>query len=125
MMNAVPRSNSPGPHHPVLRPASAKGIIFFTLEDETGWANLVLWPKVFDRFRRSAIGAPLLMIDGKLQREGLVNHVVVEEIMDISERLLTLHEHSPSRVPVLASANDTMRAATSPHDAMPNGRNFR
>ena len=64
------------------RPGTASGVIFITLEDETGVANLVVWPKVFERFRRTVLGAQLLAVQGKLQKEGLVIHVVAERLID-------------------------------------------
>jgi len=69
------------------RPGTAKGVIFVTLEDETGIANVVVWAKVFERFRRAVIGARLLRVTGRLQREAEVVHVVAEEIEDISAML--------------------------------------
>jgi error-prone DNA polymerase len=72
------------------RPGSAKGVIFVTLEDETGVANVVVWPKIFESFRRRVIGASLLRVTGTVQREGIVIHVVAEHIEDLSDRLAHL-----------------------------------
>jgi len=72
------------------RPGTASGVIFVTLEDETGVANIVLWPRVADRFRRAALGARMMRVDGELQREGLVIHVVARRITDLSDRLYAL-----------------------------------
>src|SRR5690606_27961778 len=58
------------------RPGTAKGVIFITLEDETGIANLVVWSKTFERFRRVVMTAKLLCVEGLVQREGEVIHVV-------------------------------------------------
>jgi DNA polymerase III alpha subunit len=69
------------------RPGTAKGVIFLTLEDETGVANVVVWAKVYERFRRAVIAGRLLRVTGLLQREAGVVHVVAEEIEDISEML--------------------------------------
>jgi error-prone DNA polymerase len=69
------------------RPGSAKGVIFVTIEDETGTANLIVWPHVMERYRRQVLGARLLGIDGKLQRQGIVTHVVAERLFDYSDRL--------------------------------------
>ena len=60
------------------RPGSAKGVIFITLEDETGVANLIIWPPILERFRRVVLGATLLYCRGRLQREEGVIHVVAE-----------------------------------------------
>jgi len=72
------------------RPGSAKGVIFATLEDETGIANVVVWPQVFERHRRIVLGAALLGVAGRVQREGLVVHLVAEQLFDLSERLREL-----------------------------------
>lgn len=69
------------------RPGTAGGVIFITLEDETGIANVVVWAKVFERFRRAVIGARLLRVTGRLQREAEVVHVVADVIEDISAML--------------------------------------
>ena len=69
------------------RPGTAKGVIFLTLEDETGIANVVVWAKVFERFRRAVIAGRCLKVTGRLQRDGDVVHVVAEAIEDISALL--------------------------------------
>ena len=69
------------------RPGTAKGVVFVTLEDETGVANVVVWKKVFERFRRAVIAGRLLRVTGRLQRQGAVTHVVAEEIEDITDLL--------------------------------------
>jgi error-prone DNA polymerase len=74
------------------RPGSAKGVIFITLEDETGIANLVVWPAMFERFRRVVMTGALLTATGRLQREGSVIHLVVDRLDDHSARLATLLE---------------------------------
>ena len=82
------------------RPGSAKGVIFITLEDETGIANLIIWPPILERFRRTALGATLLYCRGKLQREEGVIHVVAEDLRDFTPRLHTLREHDTVSGPV-------------------------
>jgi error-prone DNA polymerase len=89
------------------RPGSAKGVVFITLEDETGIANLIVWPPILERFRRTALGATLLYCKGRLQREEGVIHVVAEDLHDLTPRLQTLRERggtdepraSPFRLP--------------------------
>ena len=66
------------------RPGTAKGVIFLTLEDETGVCNVVVWRKIYERFRRAVIAGRLLRVTGRIQREGDVCHVVAEGIEDIS-----------------------------------------
>ncbi|NBZ89464.1 OB-fold nucleic acid binding domain-containing protein [Stagnihabitans tardus] len=69
------------------RPGTAKGVIFLTLEDETGTANVVVWAKIYERFRRAVIAGRLLRVTGRLQREAGVVHVVAEVIEDCSALL--------------------------------------
>ncbi len=69
------------------RPGTAKGVIFLTLEDETGVANVVVWAKIFERFRRAVIAGRCLRVTGRLQRDGDVVHVVAEAVEDISALL--------------------------------------
>lgn len=72
------------------RPGTAKGVIFLTLEDETGVVNVVVWKSLFDRHRRAVIAGRLLRVTGRIQREASVVHVVAEEVEDISAMLDTL-----------------------------------
>ncbi len=76
------------------RPGSANGVIFLTLEDETGVANIIVWPDVFKRFRKVILSSRLVRITGKLQREGIVTHLIAEKIVDLSDRLDALGDGS-------------------------------
>ncbi|MCA0202699.1 MAG: error-prone DNA polymerase [Proteobacteria bacterium] len=69
------------------RPGTASGVIFLTLEDETGVSNVVVWKTVFRRFRRAVMGGRLLRVSGTLQREGIVVHLIAQQIEDVSHRL--------------------------------------
>ncbi|WP_049735296.1 error-prone DNA polymerase [Rhizobium ecuadorense] len=69
------------------RPGSAKGVMFITIEDETGIANVVVWPKLFERSRRVVLGASMMAINGKIQREGEVVHLVAQQLFDLSADL--------------------------------------
>ncbi len=82
------------------RPGSAKGVIFATLEDETGVANVIIWPKVFEKYRRIVLTARLLKVTGKLQREGIVTHIIADKLEDISHLLekLVCDEQSVSPI---------------------------
>ena len=95
------------------RPGTAKGVIFATLEDETGIANVIVWPQVFETFRSVVLGARLISVTGKLQNASNVIHVVADEIEDLTPLLRRLSDDS-----VLVDA------AASPGEAMPKGRNF-
>ena len=66
------------------RPGTASGVIFLTLEDETGVSNIVVWPKIYERFRRAVMGGRLLRVTGRLEREGIVVHLIAEQVEDLS-----------------------------------------
>jgi error-prone DNA polymerase len=66
------------------RPSSAAGVMFVTLEDETGYLNLVVWDSLAQSARRIAAGAALLGVVGKVQKEGAVLHVIAERLFDHS-----------------------------------------
>jgi error-prone DNA polymerase len=76
------------------RPGSASGVVFLTLEDETGVANIVVWPDLFERHRRAVLTGSLLSVDGRIQREGQVIHVVAERIGDLTASLGALNHSS-------------------------------
>ena len=66
------------------RPGPAKGVIFITLEDETGISNVIVWRKMYEKFRRAVISGRALKVTGRVQRESAVTHVIAEQIEDIS-----------------------------------------
>ena len=72
------------------RPGTASGVLFLTLEDETGFINVIVWPRVLERFRAVVLGASLLYVKGVLQREGEVIHVVGGAFFDESAQLADL-----------------------------------
>jgi error-prone DNA polymerase len=74
------------------RPGTAKGVVFMTIEDETDIANVIVWPKVFEKTRRTVMTARFLAVRGRLQRAGLVIHVVAESFIDLSAELPWLRE---------------------------------
>ncbi len=136
------------------RPGTARGVIFMTLEDETGVANIIVWPKVFERLRAIVLGARFVAVTGKLQSEQGVIHIVAERMNDLTPMLGLLSEAGPT-IGALARADEAHRpeptetrkrqgnrfaqpprlddprapsAPTEPVDvaeAMPAGRNFR
>ena len=69
------------------RPGTAKGVVFITIEDETGIANLIVWPDVFERFRKAGLSAGLLGVHGRVQREGMVIHVPAQKLFDLTPLL--------------------------------------
>ena len=137
------------------RPGTAKGVVFMTLEDEAGVANVIVWPKAFERLRAIVIGARFVAITGKLQNEAGVIHVIVERAEDLTPMLGLLAREGPElsalvpadevRRPQMTMAQKRQgdrfaqvqlftdsRALQPPVDdprevkrAMPSGRNFR
>jgi error-prone DNA polymerase len=87
------------------RPSTAKGVIFATLEDETGVANIIIWPKTFEAFRPAVLGGRLIRVAGRLQSASGVIHVVADEIEDLTPLLARLSQDGAD-------------------PAMPKGRNF-
>jgi error-prone DNA polymerase len=80
------------------RPGSAKGVVFMTLEDETGIANIVVWPKVMERFRKEVMGSRLILVEGTIQSSPeKVVHLVAERLFDRSHDLLDLTNDEPRR----------------------------
>jgi error-prone DNA polymerase len=77
------------------RPGTSKGVIFMTLEDETGIANIIVWPKTFEKNRRVVMTSRFLAVRGRLQRAGLVVHVVAEEFSDLTAELHRLRDGDP------------------------------
>jgi error-prone DNA polymerase len=100
------------------RPGSASGVVFATIEDETGIANIVIWPAVIEQYRRAVVGAALLLVAGRVQRaeEGIV-HVIAERLEDRSALLRRL-DAAPI-LPPLARADEVVRPQ------MPRSRDFR
>jgi error-prone DNA polymerase len=87
------------------RPGSAKGVVFMTLEDETGIANVVVWPKVMERFRKEVMGARLILVEGTIQSSPeKVVHLVAERLFDRSDDLLDLANDTPRRKHALPAA---------------------
>jgi len=81
------------------RPGTAAGVIFMTLEDETGVANLIVWPKAFERLRAIVIGARFVVATGKLQSESGVVHLIVERMEDLTPMLGLLSREDPEAAP--------------------------
>jgi error-prone DNA polymerase len=74
------------------RPGSAKGVMFITIEDETGIANLVIWPSLFEKQRRIILSAGMFAVHGRIQREGEVVHLVAQQLTDLSSELASVGE---------------------------------
>lgn len=92
------------------RPGTASGVIFLTLEDETGVSNVIVWPKMYEQFRAVVMGGRLLRVSGHLQREGIVPHLIAHHISDESHRLTALgHPLAPDIGETLPQADDAPR----------------
>jgi error-prone DNA polymerase len=81
------------------RPGTAKGVVFMTLEDETGIANVVVWKDAFEKNRRLVMGASFVIVEGQLQKEGEVIHLVAERFTDLSEKLGRLRDEEGAPPP--------------------------
>lgn len=69
------------------RPGTAKGVIFLTLEDETGVTNIIVWRHIYETYRRAVIAGRMLRVTGRLQRAHSVTHVLAETVEDLSDML--------------------------------------
>ncbi|MCJ8139875.1 error-prone DNA polymerase [Falsirhodobacter halotolerans] len=102
------------------RPGSAKGTMFITLEDETGIANLVLWPKVFEEYRRIILTASMIAARGRVQREGAVVHFVVHSLTDLSADLASVG--AQGAFPLPHGRGDGFRNASPAHAPGPRSK---
>jgi error-prone DNA polymerase len=86
------------------RPGSAKGVVFMTLEDETGIANIVVWPKVMEQFRKEVMGARLILVEGYIQSSPEhVTHLVAQRLVDRTHDLVGLANDAFRRKRILPS----------------------
>ena len=115
------------------RPGTASGICFITIEDETGNANLMVYPQLFDKYRKEIIQSRLLMVEGKVQREGEVIHVIVTRCFNLSRLLQKLIKSDDKSISTLARSDETTSPGLDPRDKVSKsqssifheGRNFR
>jgi error-prone DNA polymerase len=118
------------------RPGTASGVIFVTLEDEAAIANIIVWPKVFEAYRRTLLASRLLMVKGKLQKQGIVTHVVADKLIDLSSELSLLSATNGDQCEALARADQVKHDGQgswrdAPHrrrrdaEAIPKSRDFR
>ncbi|UII32194.1 error-prone DNA polymerase [Fulvivirga ulvae] len=107
------------------RPGTASGICFITIEDETGPANLVVFKNLFDQYRKEIIQSRLLMVEGKLQREGEVIHVIASRCYNLSVLLQQLN--TPQREKSSSAVSNEKKEQTKGNQIkiFPEGRNFR
>lgn len=90
------------------RPGSAKGVVFETIEDETGVANIIVWPKVFEKFRAIVLGSRCVGVCGKLQNEDGVIHVVAEYLEDLTPMMAQISDMA-GEMGGLANADEVRR----------------
>ncbi len=91
------------------RPGSAKGVVFMTIEDETGIANAVVWAKTLERFRKEVMGSRLIVIHGRVQRHEDIIHVVASKLEDRSDWLQLLSEEAADMKVPVANADEVLR----------------
>ena len=107
------------------RPGSAKGVIFMTLEDETGTVNVVVWPNILERYRRAVLGGRLALVRGRVQRAGAIVHLVAAHVEDLTHwlDLLTPDQGAAPH----AGRRLTATPARHPRNqrVIPNSRDFR
>ena len=103
------------------RPGSARGVLFITLEDETGIANLVVWSKVFEQNRRAILSSSMMAVRGRIQREGEVVHLVVLQVANLSAELASISGRRPASRCRTAEATRpaTAALARNPRDLPP------
>ncbi len=89
------------------RPGTAKGVIFLTLEDETGVVNIIVWRHIYETFRRAVIAGRMLRVTGRMQRAHNVTHVLAEEIEDISHMLDQLLAEDTGRAMAAETRTET------------------
>ena len=117
------------------RPGSAKGVIFMTLEDETGTVNVVVWPNILERYRRAVLGGRLAMVRGRVQRAGEIVHLVAANVEDLTHWLDLLTPDQGTAQPSAESADAGTHGGRRPAAAparhprnqrvIPNSRDFR
>jgi error-prone DNA polymerase len=90
------------------RPGSAKGVVFMTIEDESAVANVIVWPKVFERVRPVVLGARYVAVAGRVQEESGVIHVIADELEDLTLLLGRLAEQGAD-IDSLARADEVRR----------------
>ncbi|MDO5658722.1 MAG: OB-fold nucleic acid binding domain-containing protein, partial [Paracoccus sp. (in: a-proteobacteria)] len=96
-------------------PGTASGVIFLTLEDETGVANVVVWKRVYAAFRKAVLTGRLLRVTGRLERDGAVIHLIAERIEDLSPRLIALGR-ADGQAPDRTTAHSYRQSARHPRE---------
>jgi error-prone DNA polymerase len=107
------------------RPDTASGVIFMTVEDETGIANAIVWPRAFEKFRRIVFGARAVAVEGVLQKEREVIHVIARRLTDLTSELMAAMTEPPEP-PVQPQSAPAQNLWRHPRNlrVLPKGRNF-
>lgn len=105
------------------KPGSAKGVMFITIEDETGVANLVIWPSLYEQQRRVVLSASFLVVDGKVQREGDVVHIVATRLHDGSDLLASVGDRGDT-FPIPHGRGDEVYHRSAPDARSPKVRDI-
>ena len=106
------------------RPGSAKGVMFITLEDESGVANLVVWPSVFEKNRRTILSAGMIAVYGRVQREGEVVHLVAQRLTNLSSELASVGERDGA-FPLPHGRGDEVHYGSTPDPRGPRSKGLR
>ncbi|NTE01499.1 DNA polymerase III subunit alpha [Agrobacterium tumefaciens] len=120
------------------RPGTAGGVCFITIEDETGFSNLVVFEKLFETYRKEILHSRLLMVEGKVQKEGEVVHVIVSKCFDFTKLLKGLTTKDDDQLPILTLSRADEKSPPyptenkhsqlrqpSPQEIFDGGRNFK
>ncbi len=110
------------------KPGSAKGVLFITIEDETGIANGILWPDRFEAQRRTVLSSAMVGLRGRLQREGIVTHIIIDRVIDYTPLLRSIGEANLSAATCAASDGEADLSTRGARDDTPRlrlqSRNF-
>lgn len=120
------------------RPGTAGGVCFISIEDETGFSNLVVFEKLFETYRKEILHSRLLMVEGKVQKEGEVVNVIVTKCFDFTKLLKGLNTKEEDQLPILTLSRSDEKSPpypaenkrsqirqASPQEIFDGGRNFR
>jgi error-prone DNA polymerase len=107
------------------RPGTAKGVTFITIEDETGVTNLVVWADLYERQRRTVLTANMLAVEGRVQREGLVVHIVADKLTDLTDHLAGIGEQNDVIIPHGRGDNFRGETPRDPREPKPPGDTLR
>lgn len=112
------------------RPGTAAGVCFITIEDESGFSNLVVWQSLFEKYRREILQSRLLMVEGKLQREGEVVHIIAQKLFDYTKLLKGIATKEYDQLPLLSLSPTSQYKGSAvkqgkPEEVFYEGRNFK